>query len=197
MVKPHGWLASVLLIWTSAIFAANNPPEATEGSSSGDFDIQLLISPLAQIGFPAALANIDFGDFDETFGFQDQQQGFCIYHNTASVTLVADSSRSGSDGSFVLAHSSAGDSVAPQDNGGIEYLVEVYSKGTPVSNGTLVAGVPTTDFSADNARQMDVPNCSDGSSNMELRLRLASNINFDQKNTGAYSDELTLTVNAE
>ena len=185
------------VLWRSEAVAATNPPESTSGSSNGDFDIELLIPPLAQIGFPAALTNIDFGDFDETFGFQEQQQGFCIFHNTASVTLVAESSRSASGGSFVLAHSTAGETVSADDATGIEYQIEVFGQGLAVSQGALAAGIPTPEFTAANAREMDVPNCTDGSANMQLRLQLASDINFDQKNTGAYSDELTFTVTAE
>ncbi|WP_263080770.1 hypothetical protein [Endozoicomonas sp. Mp262] len=197
IIKPRGWIASLSLIWSSSLFAANNPVEATDDLSSGDFDIELLIPPLAQIGFPLALTNIDFGGFDETFGFQDQRQWFCIFHNTATVTLVADSNRSASNGRFVLAHSSTVENVLPGDAEGIEYLVEVVGQGGQESLGGLTAGVPTPDFAAANARETDIPDCSEASANMELRLRLAGNINFNQKNVGAYSDELTLTVAAE
>ena len=197
MILPRGWIAGTLLVWSHSVLAANNPIEPTSGSSTGDFDIELNIPPLAQIGFPAALTNIDFGAFDETFGFADQQQGFCIFHNTAAVTLVADSNRSGSDGRFVLAHSDVGDNVAPGDASGVEYQVEVFSQGASVGEGALTAGLSTPEFTAPNALETDVPNCSDGSANMELRLRLAEGIDFGQKTTGAYSDELTLTVTAE
>ncbi len=193
-VKPYGWLASIVILWNSSSLAANNPLEATEGSSSGGFDVELIVPPLAQIGFPASVENIDFGNFDESFGFQDQQQAFCIFHNTNMVTMVANSSRSADNGRFVLAHSSVPGTVSPEDVEGIEYQVEVLSD-TLVS--PLVAGIPTGEFTAENARTTDAANCLDASTNMNLRLKLSSAINFNEKNTGAYTDELTLTVLAE
>ncbi|PJE80642.1 hypothetical protein CI610_00381 [invertebrate metagenome] len=191
------WLIALPALYCSFLTAANNPIAATSGSSTGDFDIEMIMPPLAQIGFPNSLTNVDFGDFDETFGFKEQQQGFCVFHNTQSVTLVAESSRSTAGGRFVLAHSSTEDTVSPDNALGIEYEVEVFGRGVSVNNGFLTASIPTPDFTAANAKITDVTICSQGTANMELRVSLVNGIDFTTKNTGAYRDELTLTVNAE
>ncbi len=198
MMPLRRWTAVALIVFAPSVaVAANNPVEPAPGSSSGDLTIDLQVLPLAQIGFPSALTNLDFGDFNASFGFQAQQQGFCIFHNTSAVRLVAESYRSNVSGLFMLAHSSATGSVSPDDPQGIEYQIEVFSNGSLIGNGALSAGTPTPDFAAANAREMDVPACSDATANMQLRLSLASNIDFEEKNVGGYSDELTLTVTAE
>ncbi|WP_330924229.1 hypothetical protein [Candidatus Sororendozoicomonas aggregata] len=198
MIQFDRWAVFALIVLTpSVVLAANNPPEPTSGSSSGDFAVGLQVLPLARIGFPSALTNVDFGDFNASFGFQEQQQGFCIFHNTRAVRLVAESQRGNVSGLFMLAHSSAPASVSPADPQGIEYQIEILSNGSLIGNGALRAGTPTPDFAAANARETDVPACSDATANMRLRLSLANNVDFEQKNVGGYRDELTLTVTAE